>query len=465
MKLARMWFFGTLCIAFALVSAGQLHAQEEASVEMLDMLIELVKDPDKDMRSLALDQIREGVPGKAATERLAEQLPDLSAEAQVGLLSALGDRGDTAARDAVAELLGSNKDASVRLAAISALGPLGGADDIKTLVALLDAGTKEEQATARESLIQLQGETVSAEIGEAVKTAKTPVRVTLMEVLATRRGLETIPVLLAEAIGDDPIARGAAMAALGQLGGPNEIPGMVQGVLKAAPGKEREAAEKCVMFVCQENDDKEKQAEPLIAAINDLEPADQIAMLPTLGRVGGREAAMTVREALGSSDPAMHAAAISALCNWPDSLVVPWLVSLAKTDAHPDHRLKALRALIRIAPLNDGRTDEQKLQTLYLAMSLCTRASERNLVLQRAAAIRTAGSLRFILPYTDYPPYAEQAYLSIVELAHHRELREAHKDEFFPALEKAKEKAADEVVRDRANRYLNNQTWVRPGKE
>ena len=43
----------------------------------------------------------------------------------------------------------------------------------------------------------------------------------------------------------------------------------------------------------------------------------------------------------------------------------------------------ALRALIRIAPLSDGRTDAEKLELLQKVLALCSRNAERNLVLQR----------------------------------------------------------------------------------
>ena len=83
-------------------------------------------------------------------------------------------------------------------------------------------------------------------------------------------------------------------------------------------------------------------------------------------------------------------------------------------------------------------------------------------MLQRAGAIRTVETLRFLLPYVDQPEFAETACWSIVELAHHRELRDANKAEFQAALEKVKQVSKDPVTIDRANRYQKGQTWVRP---
>jgi hypothetical protein len=95
-------------------------------------------------------------------------------------------------------------------------------------------------------------------------------------------------------------------------------------------------------------------------------------------------------------------------------------------------------------------------------MAVCKRDSERNLVLQRAQAIRIPETLRFLEPYMDQTAFAQQACQSVVELAHHRDLREANKAEFDRALDKVIHISGDATLIERANRYKKNQTWVRP---
>ena len=80
----------------------------------------------------------------------------------------------------------------------------------------------------------------------------------------------------------------------------------------------------------------------------------------------------------------------------------------------------------------------------------------------RAAAIRLVETLRFVRPYLKQPPHAEQACLSIVELAHDRKLRDDNKPEFHAALDDVLATTKDAIVIDRAKRYKRGQTWVRP---
>jgi hypothetical protein len=56
----------------------------------------------------------------------------------------------------------------------------------------------------------------------------------------------------------------------------------------------------------------------------------------------------------------------------------------------------------------------------------------------------------------------EHACETIVELAHHRGLREPNKPEFDRALDKVMATSKNATTVDRAKRYKNNQTWVRP---
>jgi hypothetical protein len=193
-----------------------------------------------------------------------------------------------------------------------------------------------------------------------------------------------------------------------------------------------------------------------------LNDSDRLAILPTVGRVGGSAALKVIEAAIGDSNMELHDAGIRALCNWPEASIAPRLIELADKDAHLDHQTKALRGLIRIAALADGRTDVERLDLLRAALAVCTRDTERNLVLQRAQAIRIPETLRFLVPYMDQPAYAQQACQSVVELAHHRNLREANKAEFDRALDKVIQISGDATLIERANRYKKNQTWVRP---
>jgi HEAT repeat protein len=439
-------------------------ADDPSDDELIEMVTTLLTDSDKDVRALGLEQVRTAAKGPAATQKFAALLPKLPSEAQVGLLSALADRGDATARSAVLDVLGSSRDEAVRVAAISALGWLGGPTEIQAILPKLWQGAAAEKAAARTSLVRLKGDTVAKLVAAELANASPPQQVTLLEILSERRALDTIPDMLAAANSNEVGVREAAMIALGQLAATGHLPGLLQGVLKAEPGREREAAEKAVMQVCARVEDLDQRSAAALAAVEGLGDKERLALLPTLGRVGGEPILKVLETAVADPSPAVHEAGIRALCNWPDASLAPRLIELTRAEKHAEHRTRALRALIRIAVLPDGRPDTDKLALLRTAWDVCEQDAERNLILQRAQAIRHIETLRFLWPYLDQPKYAQQACQSLVELAHHRKLRDDNKAEFHAALDKVLSTSTDATVKERATRYKKGQTWVRPAE-
>jgi hypothetical protein len=282
----------------------------------------------------------------------------------------------------------------------------------------------------------------------------------LIEILANRRAAGEVGALMLLLSEHDAKVRAAAVAALTQLAGPQQVASLVQALLASPPGPERESLERAVAQACGRGEGE--KATPLLAARASLPASDQLVLLPALGRVGGPQTLALVEAAIANSK--LREVGLKALCNWPDSSVAPRLVELVSAEQNPQRRGVLLRALIRVAPLPDDRPPAEKLALMQTALDLCARDEDRNYVLQRVRAIRIPETLRFLHPYLEQPTHAEVAAESIVELAHHRTLREAAKPEFMAALDQVIATSKNATTVERATRYKNNQTWVRPKK-
>jgi HEAT repeat protein len=442
----------------AVACTGAIKAAEDAGDPLVDAIVNLVGDRDKDLRAIGLQQVREEVKGEAATKRFADLLPKLPPDARAGLIDALGSRGDKTARPAVLEML-KTPDEQVRIASIRALGFLGEAADVPLLVQPLAEGSEAKKTSAQRSLELLLGKGVDENIVQALKMAKNPWQQTaLIQILQRRKALTAVPLLLDLVSAEQPEVRAAAMQTLGQLAGAEDVSKMVEGLLNTESGAQRETAEKAVMFVCMRIQDADKRADPLISAWAKLGEEQKTVVLPALGRVGGPKTLKVVEEAIAGDNAQRRDAGVRALCNWPDASVVDMLLKLAQTSDNANYRLWATRALCRVAVLRDSRSDAERLDLLKKIMTLATRDEERNLVLDRAKAIRTMASLRFVLSYMDNPEYAQRACATVVELAHYRELRDPNKAEFDRALDKVIGICKDTGVVDRAKRYQRGET-------
>lgn len=452
-----------LAAAGLLLVASAVEAGQPASREAFAFAVELVKGSDADMRAVALERLRDGLAGEAYSAELAERvLPSLKPEVQVLLLSTLAGRGDAAALPGIVKLAEA-ADATVAAAAIRAIAALGGGGQVPLLAGRLAAEPAVRDA-ARAALVAIQGDDVPPSLIAAAGDASLPAatRVAVLEILAERRDRGAVPVMLAAAVSDDPAVRSAAMRSLAPLAGPGEIAGMVAGFLAAGAGRERDEAERAIQSVCLKGPEADRAAAALLASYRDAAPATREALLPLLARVGGGEVLGIVDGLVADPDPAQRRRGLVALSRWPDASVKDRLLGmLGKTDV-PDERRLIVGTLIRIAPLpNNGLSDAEKLGLVSETLKLCEGDDERRRLLERAAAVRSVETLRFLVPHLDEPVVAEAAAKGVVELAHHQKLRDGNKAEFAAALDRVLAVAKDPVTRDRAERYKQGKTWER----
>jgi HEAT repeat protein len=447
----------TTCLAVA--TSGPARASDDEALP--ERLVALVTGDDADFRGLALEQVRRGGGGAAATRRLAALLPTLPPARQAELVAALGTRGDAAALAAIGDLFSGSADAGVRLAAIRALGALGGAAEIGPLAPLLAAGGPEADA-ATQSLVQLRGAAAAKALRAAAAEGAPAARARLYDVLRARRDKGALAAAAGAATSDEPPLRAAALALLRDLGGPADVPAMVQVVLATESGPARQEAERALVAVCQRNPGHEAAARGFLEIFRAAPVADREPLLPILGAVGGTEALGIIDALVASPDAATRRLGIAALSRWPDAAVVSRLLELVARTTDSAERDLVVGGLIRIAPLPDnGLDDAGRLDLVRRTFELCRTADERARLLERASAIRTVDTLRFVKPFLADPALAEPACRCVVELAHHRQLRDGHRDEFLAALDAVVATTKDSELVERAGRYKAGKTWER----
>jgi len=441
----RLLLVGLVC----LTGNSLWAAEKEPDDPLVQMVVELVGDADRDMRALGLQHVREEVPGEAATRRFAALLPELPADAQAGLLEALGDRGDVTARPAVLDALKS-KDQTVRAAALRALGGLGSAAEVPLLAEKAAAGSDPEKQAARRSLIRLQGDKVNAALVGAMATAAPSVRVELLAALAARNAKEALPTVLQNAKDAEPSVRVAALEALRYLATEDDTAAVVDILKTAADDAERSKAELALLAVC--NRGREASAEAIIAGLEDADVPSQIALLHALARAGGADALEAVVGRLDDEDEAVRDEAARMLSRWRDPAAATHLVKIAETGESLRHHVLAIRGLVRLAsPREDKPAD---LTMLAEAMNLAKRPQEKRLALGVLGGIGTSGSLALVAPALDDPALAEEAGLAAVMIA--EKMQDGDKDQIRTALEKVNRLVKSEQIRKRAQKVLES---------
>jgi HEAT repeat protein len=387
-----------------------------------------------------------------AIKELADGLAALPAPAQVALVGALGARRDRCALPAVI-VASTSKDQDVRGAALIALAGVGDRTSVPLLVKAIQEGG--ELATiARHSLETVFADGVDEALIENLKQAGDPGRRSLLiEILDVRRAAVAARALLDEVASGDAKIRRAAISALGNIAGPNDIPGMVRGLLKIKDAGERNEAAWAIASVCSRIADDAKRAEPVLAVYHEAPTAEQIALLPVLGRIGGAEAVALVREAIAGPDKDRRASGYDALFHSPDPAVAEDLAKLAETTPDKELRIHALHELARVVVLPGAGSDEVRLAFLVRGFNKSDRDAEKRLILDRAREIHSFEAVEFAAAQMNEPKLASQAIATVVDLLHRDEIRQPHQGEADKILDQVIKLSKDKSLVERAKSF------------
>jgi len=386
-----------------------------------------------------------------ALDELSTQLGTLPDASSVALIEVLANRRNENVMPLLHEMLQSNAPAA-RLAAVRYFGVLR---DPSIIPALMDQLAGEEQlaAAARTALARQPRDAVGPALLAALDRPE--IRPAAIAVLTELRYYEAIDPLIRIAADNDPIIYGPALDGLRGIADPDEfdLPRLLSLLAGIQPGAHRDEVEKTVAIVCDKLPAGEDRAAKVLQLLADADEGRKIMCLPLLGRLGGESARKIVESYLVAPDAAARESAVRALCNWPNAEVADQLLALATGAGDKRFARWALRAYVRVVSLPSDRPETETLNMLRKIMSQARETEDRALIISRAATVRTMDCVRWLATYLNDPALAQSACAALVELAHHRDLRNQNMDEFRPILDRVIKTSQDAAVIDRAQRY------------
>ena len=271
-------------LAFALSSS----AKDEPNRELVQMVVNLLSEKDKDLRAVGLDQVRNEAKGTAATKQFAAQLPKLNAAEQVGLLECAGRSWRPAALPAVIELLANQRRRNGSRRRRHDNWIIGRFDRTCRSCSNRLPMAAPPKKPRRES-----SDRTTSRRGRAWRNCRSAQDFAAADSHCAHRNSGRPPRpnngddILTAANGDDAKVRGAAMAALSQLASAEHLPGMFDAVLKAENGPSATLPKKRSPWL------PDASTMPTTGLARFCQPGQsstlriRIALLPTLGRVGG----------------------------------------------------------------------------------------------------------------------------------------------------------------------------------
>lgn len=352
--------------------------------------------------------------------------------------------------------LKSDNDA-LRDAAILAVGAMGSSRQIPVLLEQAFDGKNKD--LAKLALSRMTDRMLDAQLLGQLNKEKDAGRFeTIADILKQRDNAAAMPVIMERAQSDDSPNRLALIRIAENFASKDDAADFVNVWEKITDRGQKDQAEQIIARLVGGD------AEPVIKKRTD---SNYAAMFSLLGRIGDEKSLEEIRNRVFEkpltggmkASPELKAAALRAMCNWPDGRVVEDLLGVAGDDKFSDgDRVSALRAFARVASLPNDQIkikagDKEKVDLLTKGMDIAKRVDEKRLILQRAGQVRHGDSLRFIMKHFDDPDLQHQVCWSVVDLAHHTWLRDSAKDDFKAALDKVISTSKDQNQLDRAKRY------------
>jgi len=422
--------------------------------EGLPLLRQYLSSDDYILFSAAVQTAGE-LPYAEVTEALTAVLKGLSADNQILIIQVLGKRADPEALPALFALTKSGEK-SVRLAAIRALPEIGHPSAVPVLVGLLADADRQISEAAQEGLAALPGQEADAVVMAMLNSSQTAQRLVALELIGRRRMTTSIPALLKAARDADPQVRSAAIKMVGELGGPAELPALLDLFMGLEQSQELAAAEQALIAVLAGADNPQSHAEKFTSLLTQATGVQKSSLFRVLGTVGGSDALRAVCTWVGDSDAQVNTAAIRALCAWKDADAAPILLRLAEKFRNPNDKTLCLRGYLGFAARRDLPAS-QRLSMCHQAAGLIQRDDERKLLLSALATVPALEALSMAETHLDNPATKEEACLAVVSISEQiveQKSTEVIPDQVRDALQKVLQATDNKDVISRARAIL-----------
>jgi HEAT repeat protein len=346
-----------------------------------DLILDVLKDGESVMHSAAIGMVPR-VFEDADILPLCELLPRLPAQSRIQLISSLsGFKNDMVLVTMIQAL--SSPELDVRMASLRALEKQGNASTVKLLVRQAARSRGVEQAAARTSLWNLKGAAVDDTILEVLSQEDDPaLEKELVRSLGERRIAKGKPLLYGSLQGPDQGTRLEAIRALGHLSEPQDLPFLIDQLLKFEDETEQNELAETLAASARKISRPYSRAGLVTNRLRESEAAsDRKVLLLVLGKIGDDSSLRFIRQTLEDQDPEIQEAAARALIEWPTAAARDDVFWIAETSSHPTLQVLALRAYVRMVGMERFRRPEAAVASLKAVLPLVKRPEEKMAIL------------------------------------------------------------------------------------
>jgi len=265
------------------------------------------------------------------------------------------------------------------------------------------------------ALEELPGEGVNVDLAARLGKAEGKLRQLLIQLVGLRR-IEAVAALLRAADDSDAQIRSAALTALGETVGLDDLAVLITRVVAPQHAEDAPAAQQALRAACIRMPDGEACAGKLAAAMSQAPLPAKVTILEILSAMGGTRALQTVGAAAKDANPELQDAASRLLGEWMTVDAGPVLLDLAKTATDAKYETRALRGYIRLVR-QFVLPDEQRVEMCRNALAASKRDAEKKLVLEVLGRYPSIDALRLAVETAKVPSLKNEAAAAALAIA------------------------------------------------
>ena len=379
----------------------------------IPLLVEQLHAEDRALFRLALGTARE-FPGSEIDQVLVTEMTKSPDDRAALIVQAMADRKETVVLTAILKAA-EQGPLAVRLSAVDALARVGDVTCLNSLLKIAVDKDAELSVAAKDTLAELPGDNVNAQIVALLPKAEGATYPLLIELVGKRR-IEAVPQLLKALDNNSGVVRTAALVALGETVSLQQLSVLIDQVVAPKKAEDAEIAQKALKAASIRMADREACAKELSAAVDRVKSVPvKGTLLQILGAMGGTNALQAVGKAAKSTDAQLQDISSRLLGEWMTEDAAPVLLELAKIPSNP-YQVRALRGYIRIAR-QFVLPDAKRTEMCQTAFDAARQTAEKKLVLDILKRYPTVDNLKMSIKLMKVPELKDDATQAMLVIA------------------------------------------------
>lgn len=371
----------------------------------IPLLVESLRSKERELFQIALATARE-MSGREVDGVLATELSVTSPEKAALVIQAMADRKNTVALPAIVKAVSSGPK-QVRLSAINALGRVGDATCVASLLGVANEADQEITDAALTALAELPDPTINADIIARIPKAEGRVLAVLIGALGQRR-IEATQELVVALSNADKSVRAAALKSLGTTVPAASLDVLVSQVVLPGFAEDFEAAKQALKTAAIRMPDREACAAQLVHAMSTASLPSKNAMLDILGAVGGTKSLEAMNAALKSDEPQLRDAGSRLLGDWMTIDAAPVLLESYKNGPSDKFQVRLFKGYLRMARQFE-KNPQERVVMCRKAFEAARQPSEQKLVLELVKLFPDIETLKLAVQATKVADLKEDA--------------------------------------------------------